>query len=117
MTIVKIIGRSVIFLLAAALVIGGVNALSSAGILTASAGSERDGGFAPDHAIQTGATTSLPKFNRAGGDHESEGFSLMGLTTVAKNLMQISIIIAVVALLTRVAKLWSKRRSTDANAV
>jgi flagellar biogenesis protein FliO len=59
------------------------------------------------------STTTQPNFERGSGEHESEGISLTGLTTVAKNLGQMSIIIAVVALVTRLLKkLTSTRRSS-----
>ncbi len=55
-------------------------------------------------------------FDRGSGDHESEGFSLSGLTTVAKNLVQMSVIVAVVALVTRVIKTLGKRRASMISA-
>jgi hypothetical protein len=111
MNIIKIIGRTLIFLWAAAIVIGGVSALSSAGVLNVSAGGPPNGGFARNSAIQTGAIAMPPSFDRGGGDHESEGFSLSGLTTVAKNLMQMSGLIVVVTLVTRAIKVVGKRRT------
>ena len=59
----------------------------------------------------TSSTMTRPAFQRGEGDHESEGFSLTGLTTVAKNLGQMSLIVAIVALLTRAIKLIDKRRT------
>jgi len=121
MAIAKIIGRTLVFLLAAMIVLAGVNALNSAGVLSSVPGGPPEGGFQPNSTAQTStdgtlSTTTQPNFER-GGEHESEGFSLTGLTTVAKNLGQMSIIIAVVALVTRLLKkLTSTRRSNRSPA-
>ncbi len=122
MTPIKIVGRSLVFLLAAVIVLAGVNALNSAGVLSsAPGGGPPEGGppngeFMPNSAAQistdeTSSTTTQPTFQRGEGDHDSEGFSLAGLTTVAKNLGQMSIIVAIVALLTRAIKLIDKRQT------
>ena len=126
MGIIKVIGRTLVFLLAAVIVLAGVNALDSAGVLSSVPGGPEggllEGGFQPNSAAQTSTdstsstTTTRPNFQRAEGDHGSEGFSLMGLTTVAKNLGQIGIVIAVVALLTRTIKLIDKRRTMSTRA-
>ncbi len=131
MGIVKMIGRTLVFLLAAVIVLAGVNALDSAGVLSSVPGGP-EGGFQLNSAAQTStdavantaATSSTdsstamtrPNFERGEGDHESEGFSLMGLTMVAKNLGQMCIIIAVVALLTRFIKMVGKRRTAQESA-
>ena len=116
MGIIKVIGRTLVFLLAAMIVLAGVNALNSAGVLSSAPGGPPEGGFQPNSAAQTStdatvSTTTRPNFERGEGDHESEGFSLTGLTTVAKNLGQMSIIVAIVALLTRAIKLIDKRQT------
>lgn len=116
MTLIKIIGRTLVFLLAAVIVLAGVNALNSAGVLSSAPGGPPEGGFQPNSAAQTStdataSTTMRPNFERGEGEHESEGFSLTGLTTVAKNLGQMSLIVAIVALLTRAIKLIDKRRT------
>lgn len=122
MTFIKIIGRTLVLLLAAAIVLAGVNALNSAGVLSSvPGGGPPEGGFQPNSAAQistdgTSSTTTRPAFQRGEGDHESEGFSLTGLTTVAKNLGQISLIVAVIVLVTRALKLIDKRRTTSASA-
>ena len=64
----------------------------------------------------TSSTTTRPAFQRGEGDHESEGFSLTGLTTVVKNLGQMGLIVAVIALVMRAIKLIDKRRTTSASA-
>ncbi len=122
MTLIKLIGRTVVFLLAAAMVLAGVNALNSAGVLSSvPGGGPPEGGFQPNSAAQistdaTSSTTTRPAFQRGEGDHDSEGFSLMGLATVAKNLGQMSIIVVIVVLLTRAIKLIDKRRTISASA-
>jgi len=120
MTFIKIIGRTLVLLLAAAIVLAGVNALNSAGVLSSVPGGF-EGGFQPNSAAQTSidgtiSTTTRPAFQRGEGDHASEGFSLTGLTTVAKNLGQMSLIVAVIVLVTRALKLIDKRRTTSASA-
>jgi hypothetical protein len=121
MGIIKVIGRTLVFLLAAVIVLAGVSALNSAGVLSSAPGSPPEVGFQPNSAAQTSteataSTTTQPNFERGEGDYESEGFSLTGLTTVAKNLGQMSLIVAIVALLTRAIKLIDKRRMTAAGA-
>lgn len=121
MTLIKLIGRTVVFLLAAAMVLAGVNALNSAGVLSSVPGGPPDGEFQPNSTAQistdgTSSTTTRPAFQRGEGDHDSEGFSLMGLATVAKNLGQMGLIVAVIALVTRAIKLIDKRRTTSASA-
>ena len=122
MTLIKLIGRTLVFLLAAAMVLAGVNALNSAGVLSSvPGGGPPEGGFQPNSAAQistdaTSSTTTRPAFQRGEGDHESEGFSLTGLTTVAKNLGQMGLIVAVIALVTRAIKLIDKRRTISASA-
>ena len=121
MTFIKIIGRTLMLLLAAVIVLVGVNALNSAGVLSSVPGGLPEGGFQPNSAAQistdgASSTTTQPTFQRGEGDHDSAGFSLTGLTTVAKNLGQMSIIVAIVALLTRAIKLIDKRRTTSASA-
>ena len=120
MTLIKIIGRTLVFLLAATMVLAGVNALNSAGVLSSVPGGP-EGGFQPNSTAQistdgTSSTTTRPAFQRGEGDHESEGFSLTGLTTVAKNLGQMGLIVAVIALVMRAIKLIDKRRTTSASA-
>ncbi len=122
MTLIKIVGRSLVFLLAAVIVLAGVNALNSAGVLSsAPGGGPPDGEFMPNSAAQistdeTPSTTTQPAFQRGEGDHDSEGFSLAGLTTVAKNLGQMSILVVIVTLVTRAIKLIDNRRTTSASA-
>lgn len=122
MTLIKIIGRTLVFLLAAVIVLAGVNALNSAGVLSSTPGGPPEGGFQPNSAAQTNtnataSTTMRPNFERGEGDHASEGFSVAGLATVAKNLGQMSLIVAIVALLTRAIKLIDKRRTISASAM
>ncbi len=125
MTFTKIIGRILVFLLAAAIVLAGVNVLNSAGVLSSMPGGPEGGllerGFQPNSATQdstdaTGTALTPPSFNRGGGEHETEGFSLAGLATVGKNFIQMSLIVAVVALITRAAKLLGKRRAATVSA-
>lgn len=122
MGIIKVIGRTLVFLLAAVIVLAGVNALDSAGVLSSVPGGPPEGGFQPNSTAQTSTdstsstTMTRPAFDREGGDHDNEGFSLMGLTTVAKNLGQMGIVIAVVALLTRFIKMVGKRRAAQVSA-
>lgn len=117
MTLIKIIGRTLVFLLAAVMVLAGVNALNSAGVLSSAPGGPPEGGFQPNRAAQARAaeapsTMMRPNFERGEGEHESEGFSLAGLATVARNLGVISLIVVSVALLTRAIKLIDKRRTS-----
>jgi hypothetical protein len=126
MAIAKIIGRTLVFLLAAVIVLAGVNALNSAGVLSSVPGGPPEGGFVPNSAAQTsteavantaaisGTTMTPPNFERGEGDDDSEGFSLSGLTTVAKNLAQMSGLIVVVTLMTRAVKALGKRRTMAA---
>ena len=122
MTLSQIIGRTLVFLLAATMVLAGVNALNSAGVLSSvPGGGLPEGGFQPNSTAQisidgTSSTTTRPAFQRGEGDHDSEGFSLTGLTTVAKNLGQMSLIVAVIALVTRAIKLIDKLRTISASA-
>ena len=81
-----------------------------------------DRGHYMDAIANTDATTStstavLPQtFDRDGADRDNEGFSLSGLVTVVKNLGQMSIIVAGVALATRALKAIDKRRTTRLSA-
>lgn len=111
MKAVKIIGRTLIILLAAMIVIAGVNALATAGVIQTTAGR---GEFRPDFAAQTGdGSTALmrPRMGERGegGDHDAA--SLVGLVEVGKNLLKMSLIGAVIVLLARTLKVVSKRRT------